>query len=1167
LLITSVKTNIGHLEAAAGVAGLLKVVLAMQHGEVPPHLLDGELSPHIDWASMPVTVARELQPWPATDAPRRAAVSAFGLSGTNAHLIVEEAPPRPPRPAADARPVVLTLAARDEVALGELAQQTAKLLPRHDRMADAAWTSQVGRAQLPHRLAITASSVADAATQLHGWSPDTTVTGVRHRAGVTGPPPLAFLFTGQGAQRPGMGRDLYEHEPTFRAVMDDCDALLRPHLGVPLLEVMYGDDPAVAALVHETQYTQPAMFALQCGLAALWRAWGVSPAAVAGHSIGEYAAAVVAGVMDLDVAADLIAARGHLMGALPEGGAMVAVFADEERVRHLVEPHRHQVSVAATNGPANVVISGDATAVATIVAGLGAVVTHRSLQVSHAFHSPLMVPMVETFGAHADKATYRTPTVAFMSSVTGAAETDALATPAYWRDHVLATVRFGAAVDALRQAGIEHFLEIGPQATLLGLVARAVGDDSGLHASLRPHGGRDERAQLADAVGSLWTAGVEIDWRAIDQGRSEKVDLPTYPFQRQRFWLGCTPSSAAPAPASTSIGDDVYEPQWTPLPVAVPSAPCPGSWLVIGGAPADATVAELRRRGLAVEVVVDVSDVAAAGTWAGVVLAATEPADGSDPVTGQRLRLQPLLTLVQRMQAHDVVLGDGARLWVLTTNGQPVPGQSEPVDLTEAPLWGMANAITVEEPNLRVACIDVDPGGHGDAALVVDELLDGGAEDRIALRDGSRHGLRLARAEAVLDREEPVLDADGAYLITGGLGALGLHAARSLAARGARHLALVARRSPSDIALATITELRDAGVDVTVFAADVADGERVEAIAAEIRSTIGPLRGVIHAAGVLDDGTLRNLDWARFESVLRPKVAGAWNLHRASLDDPLDFFVLYSSAAALLGSSGQANYIAANAFLDALAHHRRASGRPGLSIDWGGWHEAGMAARLDDGQRSRLAQTGVGLIDPATGDRLLGPLLASPAAQVGVVPVDWSAVARLSPAAMHRPFYDALVAGTAASAASGGTAAGSLIVELAALDADDRYEHVREHVRAAIVTVLGLEDAAALEAGLGLTELGMDSLMAVDLCNRLQWTTAVPLESTLAFERPTLDALSRHLAHDRLGIPTEVVDASGPDERVAAAEREAAERRAEIEAISETEAEASLLAALERSGY
>ena len=622
-----------------------------------------------------------------------------------------------------------------------------------------------------------------------------------------------------------------------------------------------------------------------------------------------------------------------------------------------------------------------------------------------------MAPMVEAFGVHADKANYRPPTVTFVSAVTGAPETERLATPAYWRDHVLATVRFGAAVEALRFAGIEHFLEIGPQPTLLGMVARAVGDDSGLHASLRPQAGRDERAQMADAVGRLWTAGVEIDWPAIDRGRSEKLDLPTYPFQRQRYWLADTESRVAAATPAPAADDDVYVPQWVPLPAAVPSVRRRDAWLVVGGADAGAMAAELGQRGLRVRVVADVRDETAAGTWAGVVLTGAGSADGLDPVAAQRVRLEPLLALVQRLLAHEVELADGGRLWVLTRNGQSVPGPADPVDLAEAPVWGLANAITVEEPNLRVGCIDLDPRPGGDVALVVDELLDGGAEDRVALRTGARHGLRLARLQEpapATGLDGASLAGDGAYLITGGLGSLGLNAARSLAARGATRIALLGRRRPSDAALAAITELRDAGVAVTVFAGDVADAARVETVTGEIRATMGPLRGVIHAAGVLDDGTLRNLDWSRFESVLRRRWPAPGTCTGPRSGTVSTSSCSFSSASALLGASGQANYTAANAFLDALAHHRQARGRPGLSIDWGGWDEVGMAARLDDGQRTRLVQSGVGLIDPATGDRLLGRLLTTSAAQVAVVPVDWSDVARTSPAAMQRPFYQAL---------------------------------------------------------------------------------------------------------------------------------------------------------------
>jgi acyl carrier protein len=649
----------------------------------------------------------------------------------------------------------------------------------------------------------------------------------------------------------------------------------------------------------------------------------------------------------------------------------------------------------------------------------------------------------------------------------------------------------------------------------------------------------------------------------VDRGRSVKVDLPTYPFQRQRYWL--PGMEGAPAERSSEAlphDQTLYEPVWVPLAPAPLPSPATGPWLVVGGA--EPVAAELERRGHEVRRVATATHLQAAGAWAGIVLGGPTAADPPDPVGAQRDRLGPVLVLVQRLLADEIRLADGARVWVLTTDAQAVLPDSPPVELVEAPLWGLANAVTVEEPNLRLACIDAT--GAAAVALVVDELLAGDAEDRIAVRDGRRYGLRLGRVPAAVPNEGGRVAADGAYLVTGGLGALGLNAARSLAARGAERIALLARRTPSAAAATAITELRDAGVTVTVFQGDVADAARVDAVLADIRATMGPLRGVIHAAGVLDDGTLRNLDWSRFESVARPKVAGAWNLHRATLGDPLDFFVLYSSAASLLGSSGQANYVAANAFLDALAHHRRASGLPALSIDWGGWDEAGMAARLGDGQRSRLVQTGIALIDPVMGDEVLGALLTSPSAQVGVVPVDWRAVARRSQSAMHRPFYELLRADAFAGAPDG-PAPGGLVAELAALDADEGYDHVRGHVQAAIVTVLGLEDTTALEAGLGLAELGMDSLMAVDLCNRLQWSTGVPLQSTLAFEWPTLEAMSRHLAHDLLGVPAAAAAGDRQAARAAAAEREASERLAEIEAISELEAEASLLEALERSGY
>ena len=545
LLLGSAKTNLGHLEAAAGVAGLLKVVLALQHAEIPPHLHCDELTPHVDWASMPIEVTTEGRAWPHAERPRRAAISAFGFSGTNAHVILEEAPPAaPPSPAVRAgdEPVeLLTLSARDEAGLVELANRYADHLEAVAApIGGVAWTAQTGRAGFAHRLVVPGRTSGETAAQLRAWLAGDAPAGVLHgEAAPGGRPQLAFVFTGQGAQHPGMGRSLYAREPVFRAAMDECDRILRPHLPRPLLEVLYAgeaEEPGVAELVHHTAFTQPALFALEYSLSQLWRSWGIVPSAVVGHSIGEYAAACVAGVMGLEDALALIAARGRLMGELPAGGAMVATFADEARVRELIEPYRAHVGLAASNGPSNVVISGEGDAIDAIVeqlvdAGIG----HRRLPVSHAFHSPCMAPMLEAFTAVAASVQYHRPTVPFVSTVTGSLETEAITTADYWREHVQATVRFAAAVTELQAAGVDQLLEIGPQPTLLGMVARLEGGPRGLHASLRP--GRDDSEQMAEALGGLWVAGLSPSWDAVHHDTPATVDAPTYPFQRQRYWF------------------------------------------------------------------------------------------------------------------------------------------------------------------------------------------------------------------------------------------------------------------------------------------------------------------------------------------------------------------------------------------------------------------------------------------------------------------------------------------------------------------------------------------------------------------------------------------------------------------------------------------------------
>ncbi len=549
VLIGSVKTNIGHLESAAGIAGLIKAALALRHRAIPPSLHLQEPNPFIPWSQLPVTVVTQATPWP-DGAPRVAGVSSFGFSGTNAHIVLEAAPE--PAPLADepssapsaSRPLhLLTLSARHDAALRELAGQFHHhLTTRSDDLADVAYTANSGREHLSHRLALIAASKDEARQQLAavaaGDAPAGVVLGRVHSSDK---PKIAFLFTGQGSQYAGMARQLYQTQPAFRAALDQCDQLLRPHLDRPLLDVLFDEPPAEDSPppIDQTGYTQPALFAVEYALARLWQSWGVEPNFVMGHSVGEYVAACLAGVFSLGDGLKLIAARGRLMQSLPAGGRMVAILANEAQVAAAVAARADQVAIAAVNGPENVVISGAGAAVQAIVDAFGAEgVKSRPLTVSHAFHSPLMDPMLDEFARAAAEVAYAPPRLKLVSNVTGeVAGRDTLTHAAYWREHARRPVRFAAAIETLRARGVELFLEIGPHPTLSAMGQRCLPDGAGVWLpSLRR--GRDDWQQMLHSLGSLYVHGAVIDWPGFDRGFSRRrLALPTYPFQRARYWI------------------------------------------------------------------------------------------------------------------------------------------------------------------------------------------------------------------------------------------------------------------------------------------------------------------------------------------------------------------------------------------------------------------------------------------------------------------------------------------------------------------------------------------------------------------------------------------------------------------------------------------------------
>jgi len=542
LRLGSVKTNFGHLEAAAGIAGLMKAVLAIEHGRIPPHLHFRHPSPNIAWDDFPVEVPTRTVPWLA--GPRLAGVSAFGFSGTNAHMVLGEAPAVEQKALASGRTrEILCLSARDEPALRSMAQQYAAALAGNGptELADVCHSANAGRARFAERLAVVTADSVQMAEQLGRFAREGKAPAVvSGKSGAHRRDKIAFMFTGQGSQWSGMGRGLYESQPVFREAMNTCQQLLTDELELPLLDVMFGIGRAAdkADLLDQTGYTQPALFVLEWSLAQLWRSWGVHPALVMGHSVGEYAAACVAGVFSLTDGLRLIAARGRLMQALPSGGVMVAVSADEPKVARALQGHEAAVSIAAVNGPREIVVSGAGEAVAKVLAGLrDEGIETRNLTVSHAFHSPLMEPMLDEFEKQLSSVALSSPKIGLISNVSGALVGDEMARPSYWRNHVRAAVRFADGARALARAGASVYLELGPHPVLTGMGQRCVDEPQALWVAGMKRDGMDEEEVLR-CKGQLFVRGIEQDWRAFDaEIPRRRVRVPTYPFQRKRYWV------------------------------------------------------------------------------------------------------------------------------------------------------------------------------------------------------------------------------------------------------------------------------------------------------------------------------------------------------------------------------------------------------------------------------------------------------------------------------------------------------------------------------------------------------------------------------------------------------------------------------------------------------
>ncbi|WP_410600944.1 type I polyketide synthase [Amycolatopsis sp. lyj-90] len=1182
LWLGSVKSNIGHTQAAAGVAGVMKMVLALGHEQLPKTLHVDDPTPHVDWTAGEVRLLTEPVSWTQGERVRRAGVSAFGMSGTNVHVIVEEAPqtdaaePEPDEtgvPVLTGGPSALLVGGRSAEGLVAQADRLADWLAERPDLppSDVAWSLATTRSAFEHRAVVLGDTHEELVSGLRAVPGP--LSGVARAGGRT-----AFVFAGQGTQWAGMGRQMLADSPVFAARFAECERALSSCVDWNLTEALAGE-------LESAEIVQPLLWAVMVSLAAVWEAAGVAPDAVVGHSQGEIAAATVAGMLTVEDAAKVVAVRSRELTGLSAQGSMVSVVMPAEPVRELVARWGDRLSIAAVNGPAAVVVSGEPGALTEFERELASrhVLRWRIPATDFVAHSPAVDSLAEVLAAGLASIVPRTGRVPMMSTVTGEWVSGAELGADYWFANLRRTVRFEDATRALLAAGYLSFVEVSPHPVLTASVTETA-EDAGTGPVLTVGTLERENAGARRMLASLAEAhagGLPVDWTAVLPAGS-RVDLPTYAFQHERYWLSGSAAATPPTGAETAeearfwaaveggdlagVADTLSLPDeghldavlpalaswrkrerdrsatesWryriTWAPVAEPSAArLDGSWLVVVPAAhaederVRACVAALSRRGAEpVLIALDaaVTDRVAMSAVLGPVLRDTGEASGvlsllaldETPLAGHPVVSTGLATTTALVQGLDDACVD-APLWLATCGAIAAGAGESPASPAQAQIWGFGRVVGLEYPDRWGGLVDLPAAVDKRTGAQLVAVLSGCDENQVVLRPAGILGRRLTHAPR--PKSTGTWQTRGAALVTGGTGALGGYVARWLGEHGGDRLVLTSRSGPAVAGIAArAAELAEQGSQVDVLACDVS----VRAEVAGVLDWIGDdLSAVVHTAAVLDDGVIDGLSPARLETALSAKGGGAAHLDELTAGRELDAFVLFSSVVATTGGPGQANYAAANAYLDALAEHRRGRGLPALSVAWGPW-EAGVA-QGSEAARQRLARNQwEGMMAPKLAVRALGEALEGGDTVLTVTNIDWSIIldtphsaASLLQVPLMRDLPEIHRLAALVADAPAETAEGDLAASLTGLSGAERTRVVADLVRSMAAQVLGFGSGESVDPDRAFSEMGFDSLTSVELRNDLGSATGLRLPATLLFDYPTAGAVTDYLLAELLG--------------------------------------------------